>query len=68
MITAATIDAFPDWIWPTFLRKSMTIGTLPTISITAKRIIVADAISLRLKVIIFIFKGHKGKCKPRMQE
>ncbi len=46
---AATMEAFPDCICPTLFRRLMIMGMLPTISITAKSIIVAEAISLTLK-------------------
>ncbi len=47
IIIAATIDAFSDWTWPTFRRKSIIIGILPIISITANNTIVAVIISLK---------------------
>ena len=50
--TAAMIDAFPDFMCPAFFRKESTIGMLPIISMTAKRIIVAVNISLKLKFML----------------
>src|SRR5690606_38184479 len=57
IITAATRVAFPDWIWPTLLRREMMMGMLPRMSITAKRIIPAEAISLRSKFMALSFKA-----------
>jgi hypothetical protein len=46
MSSSATIDAFSDWIWPTLLRREITIGIEPRISMMAKSIIVTDRIWL----------------------
>jgi hypothetical protein len=56
IMTQETIDAFPDWMCPTFFRSDMMIGMFPMISITAKRIIPAVKISLTLMLIVFFAK------------
>ena len=48
-------EAFSDCICPTFFLNSIIMGTLPIISITAKRIIPTVKISFRL-IINFFFK------------
>jgi len=56
MIKHATIDAFSEWMWPNFTRKSIIIGILPIMSITANNIMVAVTISLKFISIMFHFK------------
>jgi hypothetical protein len=46
MSSSATIDAFSDWICPTLLRREITTGIEPRISMKAKSIIVTDRIWL----------------------
>ena len=46
----AAMVALPDWIWPTFFLRLMTMGIDPKISITEKRIKVTEKISLRLNI------------------
>ena len=60
-LNMATIDAFSDWICPTFCLKSIIIGILPTISITANNTMVAVTISLKLSSIKMIL----NVCKVR---
>ena len=52
IIKPAIKEAFSDCICPTFLRKSIIIGMLPIISITANNTIKAVIISLKLKFIL----------------
>ena len=52
IITPAIIEAFSDWIFPNFARKSIIIGIFPITSITANNIIVAVSISLKLTNIL----------------
>ncbi len=61
IITSATIDAFALWICPAFLRSLITIGILPTISITANKIMVAAVISLISKFIQIGIHEMSGK-------
>ena len=56
MITPAIREAFSLCICPTFLRKSITIGILPTISITANNTIKTVKISLKFNCITNRFK------------
>ena len=53
--TAAITEAVSDCICPAFSRKEIIIGKLPTISITANKIIVAVKISLKSKSMISVF-------------
>ena len=55
IIAIATRDAFALWMCPAFLRSLMTMGIFPTISMTAKRIMVAAIISLPIKFISYDF-------------
>lgn len=56
IMTLATIDAFPEWRWPNFTRKSIIIGMLPMMSITANNTMVAVTISLKFISIVCLFK------------
>ena len=49
MTMAAITEAFSLWICPAFLRRLMTMGILPMISITAKSTILAVKISFKLR-------------------
>ena len=48
MISPATNEAFSDWIWPTFWRSPITMGILPTMSMTANNTMVQDFVSSRI--------------------
>ena len=50
IINIATIVAFSDSILPTFSFRDITIGVAPTISITAKSIILAVKTSLKSNI------------------
>ena len=50
IIMPATIVAFSDWIWPTDFFYEIMIGILPTISMTAKRIIPIVIISFKSNI------------------
>ena len=50
IIMPATIVAFSDWIWPTDFFNEIMIGILPTISMTAKRIIPIVIISFKSNI------------------
>jgi len=59
IINPAITDAFSDCICPAFFLKSIIIGTLPIISITANNTINVVNISFKLKFIIFFVFGCK---------
>jgi hypothetical protein len=59
--------ALPDCTCPTFLRRSMTIGMEPKMSMTEKSIRVTEMISLKLNMIYKFFAKlvnhfQKGLC------
>ncbi len=59
MINIATIEAFSDCIWPTFCLKSIMIGMLPMMSITANSTMDAVTISLKLSSIEMVLNVRK---------
>jgi hypothetical protein len=60
MITTEADVAFSDWMWPTRSRKETIKGMLPTMSMTAKRTMVAESISEKENPIMH----RKGTSSP----